>query len=131
MCIFGGVNNPTAPEDGTAPGGAGDMTTTMRDCGNLLRCCVQADLSRLPSREPKPRQPHLLFANSCATPGSRPSLVTPLGLSFVPLTAALIAGHEVFFGKAPVPSDVHGYGKAEALLGYEPLDTLASFFAKL
>ena len=58
MCIFGGVNNPTAPEDGTAPGGAGDMTTTMRDCGNLLRCCVQADLSRrLPSRTPQPRQP--------------------------------------------------------------------------
>ena len=52
MCIFGGVNNPTAPEDGAAPGGPGDMTTTMRDCGNLLRCCVQADLSRLPSRTP-------------------------------------------------------------------------------
>ena len=42
-----------------------------------------------------------------------------------------MSGHEVFFGKAPVPSDVHGYGKAAAMLGYEPLDTLASFFAKL
>ena len=41
MCIFGGVNNALAPEPGATPTGVGDMTTTMRDCGNLLRCCVQ------------------------------------------------------------------------------------------
>lgn len=49
MCIFGGVNNALAPEPGATPTGVGDMTTTMRDCGNLLRCCVQANLTRLPS----------------------------------------------------------------------------------
>lgn len=86
MCIFGGVNNALAPEKGAAPTGVSDMTTTMRDCGNLLRCCVLADLSRLPSR------------------------------------------HEVFFGKAPSPSDVHRSGKAQDLLGYKPMDTLAEFF---
>ena len=85
-CIFGGVNNALAPEPGTAPKGVGDMTTTMRDCGNLLRCCALAQLDRLPSK------------------------------------------HEVFFGKAPSPSDVHRSGKAQELLGYVPMDTLAEFF---
>ncbi len=41
-----------------------------------------------------------------------------------------MSGHEVFFGKAPVPSDVHGYGKAAALLGYEPADTLAHLYRR-
>ena len=35
---------------------------------------------------------------------------------------------KVFFGKAPVPSDGYGYGKAEALLGYSPMDTLAGSY---
>ena len=93
MCIFGGVDTPigSAPSPDEVPAGASDMTTTLRDCGNILRCCVTADLDQLPSR------------------------------------------HEVFFGKAPVqpvPSDGYRYGKAAALLGYEPMDTLAHLYRR-
>ena len=80
------MNNALAPKPGSAPKGAGDMTTTLRDCGNLLRCCALAQLDLLPSK------------------------------------------HEVFFGKAPVASDVHQYGKAQQLLGYVPMDSLEDFF---
>ena len=90
MCIFGSVDTPigSAPSPDEVPAGASDMTTTLRDCGNILRCCVTADLDQLPSR------------------------------------------HEVFFGKAPVPSDGYRYGKAAALLGYEPMDTLAHLYRR-
>ena len=83
------------------------------------------------------RCPHTVAHRSSDTRagGFHSTLTLPYGLLFVPLrprdVCVDVAGHEVFFGKAPVPSDVHGYGKAAALLGYEPLDTLASFFAKL
>lgn len=49
MAIFGGVN-AKPPSQPPVAGAAGDMTTSMRDCGELLRCCVQADLGRLPSK---------------------------------------------------------------------------------
>eukprot|EP01051_Picozoa_sp_SAG22_P017143 SAG22_NODE_2574_length_2425_cov_2.925623_2_plen_142_part_00 len=50
MSIFGGVNNPDEPAEGAEPSGVGDMTTTLRDCGGLLRACIAVELGRLPSR---------------------------------------------------------------------------------
>ena len=49
MCVFGGVN-AKPPSQPPQLGAAGDMTTSMRDCGELLRCCVDADLTLLPSK---------------------------------------------------------------------------------
>jgi hypothetical protein len=42
--------------------------------------------------------------------------------------STLPSRHEVFFGKATLPSDVYASGKAEALLGFVPFDSLGFAF---
>jgi hypothetical protein len=138
MCIFGGVNNPARLDAGAAPGATGDMTTTLRDCGGLIRACVKADVARFPSR-------HEVFFGAPRTAGRRAgpidclsavhTLEAPPCCQAKPSEAKLpsICGcsDDCFTrgagraGKPPIPTNIHAFGKATLPTPTHPTRTAA------
>ena len=96
------------------------------DCENH-----EANLTRLPSNHevttstvPKPcthRTPH---ARICS------GRLVVMAASQSNTNTRMHIDMQVFFGKAPSPSDVHRSGKAQELLGYVPYDTLDEFSSR-